>query len=101
MLGILNPSPVFSRPTLAVVSIRVGGLPALLRAPESAIEKHPACAAAMSSSGLVPLPSSKRDLNEYGPSQAPEPIFIVPLPCIMSPSQTAVEDLAGILISFN
>jgi hypothetical protein len=68
----------------------------LLRAPDSAIEKHPACAAAISSSGFVPLPSSNRDLNEYGPSHAPEPIFIDPLPCMMSPSQTAVEDLAGI-----
>ena len=33
--------------------------------PERAIEKQPACAAAMSSSGFVPLPSSKRVLNEY------------------------------------
>ena len=35
------------------------------RAPcDSAIEKQPAWAAPMSSSGLVPSPSSKRDLNE-------------------------------------
>ena len=38
--------------------------PALFKKNETAIVKQPACAAAMSSSGLVPLPSPKRALNE-------------------------------------
>src|SRR5262249_29429628 len=48
-----------------------------------------ASAAPMSSSGFVPLASSKRDENEYGPSKAPLPSFIVPLPCFKVPSHTA------------
>jgi hypothetical protein len=47
--------------TAAVVSIEVGGLPALASAWDSAMEKHVECAAAMSSSGLVrPFASSVR-----------------------------------------
>ncbi len=53
---------------MAVVSTLSGSWPARPRSPDSAIEKHPAWAAAISSSGLVPSPSSKRDWNEYGPS---------------------------------
>src|SRR5947209_4139790 len=43
----------------------------------------------MSSSGLVPAPSSKRELNEYCPSKAPPPKRIVPLPLGRSPSHRA------------
>src|SRR2546421_6011350 len=43
----------------------------------------------MSSSGFVPFPSSKRDENEYGPSNAPLPSFMFPLPSFSVPSQTA------------
>jgi hypothetical protein len=43
----------------------------------------------MSSSGFVPFPSSNRDENEYGPSNAPLPSFIVPLPSLRVPSHTA------------
>src|SRR5213078_4262291 len=75
--------------TVAVVLTRFAGLPAFSRLAESAIEKQPASAAPMSSSGLVPFPSSKRDEKEYGPSNAPLPSFIVPLPCLRVPSQTA------------
>src|SRR5581483_6708635 len=35
---------------------------------ENAIEKHPACAAPINSSGFVPGPFSMRDWNEKGPS---------------------------------
>ncbi len=59
-----NPSPTFSRWTRAAVWMRVGGWPALVRPAERAMEKQPAWAAAISSSGFVPLPSSKRDANE-------------------------------------
>jgi hypothetical protein len=47
--------------------MRRGGKPAAESAAESAIEKQPACAAAMSSSGFVPGPLSKREANENGP----------------------------------
>src|SRR5205807_4634486 len=51
--------------TRAVVCTLVGVKPALASAFDSAIEKQPACAAPMSSSGLVPTVSSPmRDLNE-------------------------------------
>jgi hypothetical protein len=53
-----------SRWTLAVVSTEVGVKPASARPLENAIEKQPACAAPISSSGFVPSPSSKRDLKE-------------------------------------
>src|SRR6516225_4321807 len=49
--------------------------------------KQPACAAAISSSGLVPLPSPKRAVNEYGVSfsvalwVARLPLPSLPLPC--------------------
>ena len=51
--------------SLAWVVIDSAVMPALPSCPESAIEKQPACAAAISSSGFVPLPSSNRVLNEY------------------------------------
>jgi hypothetical protein len=67
----------------------------------SAIEKHPASAAPMSSSGFVPLPLSKRDRNENGPSKAPLPSFMFPLPSLSVPSQTADPvRVAIVLISF-
>src|SRR6266568_756666 len=51
--------------TRAVVCTLVGVKPALASAFDSAIEKQPACAAPISSSGLVPTVSSPmRDLNE-------------------------------------
>ena len=46
----------------------IGGEPALPRPADNAIVKHAACAAPMSSSGLVPGPSSKRALKPYGAS---------------------------------
>ena len=49
--------------TLASVCTDSGVNPALARLFENAIEKHAACAAAISCSGLEPGPSSKRDLN--------------------------------------
>ena len=48
-----------------VVSILVGFIPALPSSADSAMEKQPACAAAINSSGLVPTPLSNRVLNEY------------------------------------
>ena len=55
------PSPGW-KVTVAEVFSSSGGVPALARPAESAIEKHEACAAAISSSGLVlpPVASSER-----------------------------------------
>src|SRR6185312_5451680 len=51
----------------------------------------PACAAASSSSGLVPTPFSKRVLNEYCVSRStPLAVESAPLPARRSPCQTAV-----------
>src|SRR5438477_2949378 len=86
---ILNPLSADSSFTVAVVLTRLAGCLAFSRLNESAMEKQPASAAPMSSSGFVPFPSSKRDENEYGPSNAPLPSFMVPLPCFKVPSQTA------------
>src|SRR5262249_21944904 len=52
--------------------------------------KHPAWAAAISSSGLVPFSFSNRVLNEYGVSAStPESVERSPLPARPVPRQTA------------
>jgi hypothetical protein len=52
--------------------------------------KHPACAAAINSSGLVPLAFSKRVVNEYGVFEStPLSLDIVPFPSLSDPFQTA------------
>jgi len=53
------------------------------------MEKHPACAATINSSGFVPGWASNRDPTEYLPSKAPLPNAIVPFPLTNSPSQIA------------
>src|SRR5215813_2745135 len=63
---ILKPGPSGSSVTRAVVAMLVGVKPAAVSANASAMEKHPACEAASSSSGLVPLVSPKRVLKPYG-----------------------------------
>src|SRR5262249_35834842 len=84
--------------TVAIVLTLLAGCPALSRLNASAIEKHPASAAPMSSSGFVPLPFSNRDKNEKGPSNAPPPSFIVPLPSLRVPSHTADPVLVAIVL---
>ena len=54
---------ICSKWTVAWVSSRVGVNPARVRAAQTAIVKHPACAAASSSSGFVPGEPSKRPLK--------------------------------------
>ena len=57
---------------------------------ESAIEKQPACAAAINSSGLVPLPLSKRVLKEYCVSErTPLSEETIPRPSFSPPVHTA------------
>jgi hypothetical protein len=62
------PASVLPRWTRASVRTSVGTEPAPASMFDSAIVKQPARAAPISSSGLVPVPSSKREANEYGPS---------------------------------
>src|ERR1700730_4413997 len=58
---------------------------------DSAIEKHPACAAAINSSGFVPCPFSNRVENEYCVSfSTPLGAEIVPFPSFSPPFQTAL-----------
>ena len=63
---IAKPSPSRSIVTLAVVSTLSGSKPARPRFPDRAIEKQPACAAAISSSGLVPSPVLEAGLERIG-----------------------------------
>src|SRR5436309_15936898 len=85
-----NSSRILSSFTFAPVWIRVGVRPARESCAVSAIVKHPAWAAPISSSGLVAAwPSSNRDLNEYGPSKAPLPTLSRPLPSARLPFHSA------------
>ena len=61
--AIVGLSSMRRRVTVASVRIDSGGVPAWASMLESAIEKHAACAAAISCSGFDPGPSSNRDLN--------------------------------------
>src|SRR4051812_30477029 len=57
---------------------------------EKAIAKQPACAAAISSSGFVPAPDSKREPKEYSVFfSAPPGAVSEPLPALSEPVQTA------------
>src|SRR5205823_4361987 len=95
----VKPASVFSNVTVAVVLMLSAVRPALPSCPESAIEKQPACAAAINSSGFVPLPSSNRVLNEYCVLlSTPLSVEIVPLPSFKPPCQTA-EALRFICLS--
>src|SRR5579862_4226877 len=56
--------------------------------------KHPACAAASSSSGLVPMPSSNRVLKEYAVAlSTPLWVLSVPAPSCNPPCHSAVAVL--------
>ena len=68
ILVMVGPASVISRWARADVDTLAGENPERPRAAANAIEKHPACAAAISSSGLVPGSSSKREPKEYFPS---------------------------------
>src|SRR5947208_3325514 len=84
-------SPTLSRVTVAVVSSFCAVRPALPSCAERAMVKHPAWAAASSSSGLVPTPFSKRVLKEYWVClRTPLSVEMDPLPLLRSPCQTAL-----------
>src|ERR1700751_1320319 len=64
--------------------------PAFPKKADRAIVKHPACAAAISSSGFVPIPFSNRVENEYWVLlRTPLCVDTVPCPFFRSPCQTA------------
>lgn len=87
--------------TVAVVASLVAVSPTLPSSAERAIVKHPACAAARSSSGLVPAPFSNRVLNEYCVCfRTPLSVEMVPLPSFKPPFHTADAFLCIILPSF-
>jgi hypothetical protein len=82
----VKPASVLSIVTVACVRTLSGGVFAFVSCAESAIEKQSACAAAINSSGFVPIPSSKRVLNEYCVSlRTPLSVEIVPLPSLSPP----------------
>jgi hypothetical protein len=65
------------------------------------MEKHPACAAAINSSGFVPGVFSNRVLNEYGVLlSTPLADDTAPLPSFSPPFQTALA-LRCIFLSSN
>src|SRR5258708_8951373 len=85
-----KPSPTLSRVMVAVVSNFCAVMPAPPSCAESAMVKQPAWAAASSSSGLVPMPLSKREWKEYGVClRTLLSVERVPLPAFRSPCQTA------------
>src|SRR5450432_4164617 len=86
---IVKPVSRRSSLTSAVVSTRFGCRPAFSRLSVSAIEKQPASAAPMSSSGLLPSWPSKRVPAENVASGACPP-FIVPLPALNPPCHEAL-----------
>ena len=76
---------------VAAVSMRRGSNPASPSRADSAMEKQPACAAPMSSSGLVPGASSKRVVKEYFRlDSAPLPVEMLPVPFLSPPLQRAL-----------
>src|SRR5207245_11099662 len=83
--------PPGGKGTVAEVVSPSGGVPAFAKPAESAIEKQEACAAAISSSGLVlpPVWSSERAAQlTASPPNAPLVVeSIVPLPSIKPPFQ--------------
>src|SRR6266550_2441872 len=61
----VQPAAISSTVAVAIVSMRCGWKPERLSSFESAMEKQPPRDAAINSSGLVPMPCTKRVRNEY------------------------------------
>src|SRR3954467_1165114 len=76
-----------------------GVCPFVARMLLNAIAKQAAWAAAISSSGLVPSPSSKRDLKLYSPMKTPSPTVRSPLPLCRSPHQIALPLRGDAMVS--
>src|SRR2546423_11290841 len=90
LLVMPKPSGSLSRVIVAVVSSLLAVMPAFPSCAESAMVKHPAWAAARSSSGLVPTPFSNLVLKEYCVClRTPLSVEIIPFPSFKPPCQTA------------
>src|SRR3954453_7603202 len=88
---ILMPASPLSAVTVAVTSVLAAEPPLRPMVAVSAIAKQAACAAAISSSGLVtPSASPMRRGKLTGRLKAPLPAFAVPLPSMIGPSQFTV-----------
>src|SRR5438552_18106428 len=86
----VHPESSFSRVRLAVVLMLSGVRLAVPNCAESAMEKHAACAAAISSSGFVPGVFSNRVVTDYGVlDTTPLVAETEPLPSIIPPIHTA------------
>src|SRR5216683_1738640 len=99
-----KPPGSLSSEMVAVVSSLVAVKPALPSCAESAIVKQPACAAASSSSGLVPTPFSNRVLKEYCVClSTPLSVEMVPLPSFKPPCHTAdaLRCITSLLLRFS
>src|SRR3954454_4836283 len=104
LVVIVQPESSFSNDNVTVVEMLSAVRFAPPNCPDNAIEKHPACAAAISSSGLVPGAFSNRVENEYCVLLSTPPgAEIVPLPSFSPPFQTALAfrciDLLLVMIS--
>ena len=92
----VKPASVFSSVSAAFVSMLSAVMPASPSCAERAMEKQPACAAAINSSGFVPTPFSKRVLKEYCVwLRVPLCVETVPLPSLKPPDQWA-----GLCVAF-
>src|SRR5579864_70638 len=87
----VHPESSFSRLSVALVLMLSGVSPAPPNCAESAMEKQPACAAAINSSGFVPGWSPKRVPKENGVLEnTPLLDETVPEPCFKSPFHSAL-----------
>src|SRR6266545_5825125 len=103
ILVILKPFGPLLSVSVAWVRISPGTWPAWLRLLASAMLKQAACAAASSSSGLLPVPSSKREVNVILASRsAPLSVEAAPLPLRRSPAHIALacRRISDIVASF-
>src|ERR1700675_1469911 len=90
LLVMEKPSPTLASVMVAVVSSFCAVMPALPSCADNAMVKQPACAAAINSSGFVPIPFSKRVENEYCALESTLlSVEIVPFPSFSEPFQTA------------
>src|SRR5215470_934918 len=88
---IVQPESSFSIVSVTLVEMLSGVRFAVPNCADNAIEKHPACAAAISSSGFVPGAFSNLVVNEYGVLfSTPPGAEIDPLPSFNPPFQTAL-----------
>ena len=89
-----KPVSTLSSETVAFESMFSGVRPTFSSSADSAIAKQLACAAAISSSGLVPVPVSNLCAKSYGTFEnVPLAAENVPLPALRPPFQFAVADL--------